>query len=72
MSYISIMAGLRKDSIAYIVVAISLTYSVVFYKIYGHVYEKLEDKVYNKNKINLHKYNSVYFSLFNHFYLFKI
>lgn len=31
MSYISIMAGLRKDSIAYIVVAISLTYSVVFF-----------------------------------------
>ena len=51
MSYISIMAGLRKDSIAYIVVAISLTYSVVFYKIYGHVYEKLEDKVYNKTKL---------------------
>ena len=30
MSYISIMAGLRKDLIAYIVVAISLMYSVVF------------------------------------------
>ncbi|GAB6458669.1 ATP-binding protein [Bacillus luti] len=52
MSYISIMAGLRKDLIAYIVVAISLMYSVVFFIKFLDIFMKnLKIRVITKTKL---------------------